>query len=88
MNYSQIFVSSLQNISLAIAALLDYFYYYYIINILLYKFFNNNISIAALYILINKYNSIKLAKISRIIAKIKEQFSLKQEPLGMDEEIL
>ena len=88
-NYTQIFVSSLQNISLAIAALLGIIS---IIIILSISYYVNSliiiISIAALYILINKYNSIKLAKISRIIAKNQRTVLTKtREPLEMDEEI-
>ncbi len=88
-NYSQIFVSSLQNISLAIAAFLGIISIFIILSI---SYYINSliiiISIAALYILINKYNSIKLAKISRIIAKNQRTVLTKtREPLGMDEEI-
>ena len=88
-NYTQIFVSSLQNISLAIAALfgigsiifiLSIFYYINSIFIIIF--------IGILYILINKLNSYKLSKISREIA-INQRSTLTntREPLNMDEEI-
>ena len=88
-NYTQIFVSSLQNISLAIAACLGIISIVFLLSI---SYYINSliiiISIAALYILINKYNSIQLAKISRIIAKNQRNVLTKtREPLDMDEEI-
>ena len=88
-NYTQIFVSSLQNISLAIAALLGILSIVFLLSV---SYYINSliiiISIGALYIFINKYNSIKLATISRIIAKNQRKVLTEtREALSMDEEI-
>jgi len=88
-NYTQIFVSSLQNISLAIAALISILSIVFLLSI---SYYLNTlfviILISTIYVLISKFNSIKLSKISKKIASNQRSVLTNiREPLNMDEEI-
>ena len=88
-NYTQIFVSALQNIALALAAIMGIFWIILILSISNYV---NSILIifliSIIYITVNKINSFKLLRISKEIARNQRSvLTNTRDALDMDEEI-